>query len=71
MLEKNVRYAHVSQVPAALALLKLSLLFSVQYLQELKWQHWDLYLLGLLVPTLAILVYMKLGYTNRPHQHED
>uniref|UniRef100_A0A8D8X045 Protein sel-1 homolog 1 n=1 Tax=Cacopsylla melanoneura TaxID=428564 RepID=A0A8D8X045_9HEMI len=60
-----------AKVPAALALLKLSLLFSVQYLQEIKWQHWDLYLLGLLIPTLATLLFMKLGYTNRAHQHQE
>ncbi|KAI5741349.1 hypothetical protein M8J76_012720 [Diaphorina citri] len=57
-----------AKVPAALALLKLSLLFSIQYLQEIKWQHWDLYLLGLLIPILAILVYIKLGPAPRQHQ---
>lgn len=59
-----------AKVPAALALLKLSLLYSLQYLQELKLQawDWDLYLLGLLVPILSVLLYLKLAPTPRPHQ---
>jgi len=62
-----------AKVPVALALMKLSLLFSMKYLQESRWQewlllfnldqslgpNWDLYLITTLVGILGIVVYFR------------
>ncbi|XP_039282368.1 protein sel-1 homolog 1 [Nilaparvata lugens] len=67
-----------AKVPVALALLKLSLFFSLKYFQESRWQewlvllnldqslgpNWDFYLVTVLVGLLAIIVYFR-----RPQQH--
>lgn len=60
-----------ARVPVALALIKLSLLFGFDYLQEFslidqfgKWdqllgQNWDLYLIGLLTGMLSLVIYFR------------
>ncbi|XP_075221612.1 protein sel-1 homolog 1-like isoform X2 [Lycorma delicatula] len=67
-----------AKVPVALALMKLSLFFSLKYLQESRWQewlvllnldrslgpNWDFYLVSILVGLLAIIVYFR-----RPQPH--
>lgn len=61
---------HDAKVPVYLALMKLSLIFGVKYLQEIRWQewflllnlnhllgpYWDLYLITALLGLLIILV---------------
>ncbi|XP_015597864.1 protein sel-1 homolog 1 [Cephus cinctus] len=60
-----------ARIPVALALIKLSLLFGLDYLQEFsladqldKWdqllgQNWDLYLIGLLTGMLSLVIYFR------------
>ncbi|XP_066992907.2 protein sel-1 homolog 1 isoform X2 [Anabrus simplex] len=62
-----------AKVPVALALMKLSLLFTMKYIQEKHWQewfllfnldqslgsNWDLYLITTLVGLLGILIYFR------------
>lgn len=65
-----------ARIPVALALIKLSFLFGVDYLHEFslieqleKWdqlfgQNWDLYLIGLLIGMLSLIIYFR-----RPQPH--
>ncbi|XP_071873697.1 HMG-coA reductase degradation 3 [Bombus fervidus] len=60
-----------ARIPVALALIKLSFLFGLEYLQEFsladhlnKWdqllgQNWDLYLIGLLTGMLSLIIYFR------------
>ncbi|KAF7401284.1 hypothetical protein HZH68_007104 [Vespula germanica] len=60
-----------ARVPVALALIKLSFLFGLDYLQEFslidqldKWdqllgQNWDLYLIGFLTGMLSLIIYFR------------
>ncbi|CAD1475233.1 unnamed protein product, partial [Heterotrigona itama] len=60
-----------ARIPVALALIKLSFLFGLDYLQEFsltdhlnKWdqllgQNWDLYLIGLLTGMLSLIIYFR------------
>ncbi|XP_053995443.1 protein sel-1 homolog 1 [Hylaeus anthracinus] len=60
-----------ARIPVALALIKLSFLFGLDYLQEFsfvdhlnKWdqllgQNWDLYLIGLLTGILSLIIYFR------------
>ncbi|XP_078042478.1 HMG-coA reductase degradation 3 [Augochlora pura] len=60
-----------AKIPVALALIKLSFLFGLDYLQEFslvdhlnKWdqllgQNWDLYLIGLLTGMLSLIIYFR------------
>lgn len=62
-----------AKVPVTLALMKLSLLFSMKYFQESRWQewlllfnldqslgpNWDMYLITMLVGLLGIVVYFR------------
>ncbi|XP_014478106.1 PREDICTED: protein sel-1 homolog 1 isoform X2 [Dinoponera quadriceps] len=60
-----------AQIPVALALIKLSFLFGLDYLQEFslvdqldKWdqllgQNWDLYLIGFLTGMLSLIIYFR------------
>ncbi|XP_033216248.1 protein sel-1 homolog 1 isoform X2 [Belonocnema kinseyi] len=60
-----------ARIPVTLALMKLFLLFGLDYLQELslvdhlfKWsqvfgQNWDLYLIGLLTGMLSLVIYFR------------
>ncbi|XP_076220744.1 protein sel-1 homolog 1-like [Nomia melanderi] len=60
-----------AKIPVALALIKLSFLFGLDYLQEFslvdhlnKWdqlfgQNWDLFLIGLLTGMLSIIIYFR------------
>lgn len=67
-----------AKVPVALALMKLSLLFSMKYLQESHWHewlllfnldrtfgpNWDIYLITTLVGILGLIIYFR-----RPQPH--
>ncbi|XP_011257154.1 protein sel-1 homolog 1 [Camponotus floridanus] len=60
-----------ARIPVALALIKLSFLFGIDYLQEFslvdqldKWdqllgQNWDLYLIGFLTGMLSLIIYFR------------
>ncbi|XP_076160693.1 HMG-coA reductase degradation 3 isoform X2 [Ptiloglossa arizonensis] len=60
-----------ARIPVALALIKLSFLFGLDYLQEFslvdhlnKWdqllgQNWDLYLIGMLTGMLSLIIYFR------------
>ncbi|XP_043260848.1 protein sel-1 homolog 1-like [Colletes gigas] len=60
-----------AKIPVALALIKLSFLFGLDYLQEFslvdhlnKWdqllgQNWDLYLIGMLTGMLSLIIYFR------------
>lgn len=60
-----------AKIPVALALIKLSFLFGIDYIQEFslvdqleKWdqllgQNWDLYLIGLLTGMLSLIIYFR------------
>ncbi|XP_060829737.1 protein sel-1 homolog 1 [Bombus pascuorum] len=60
-----------ARIPVALALIKLSFFFGLEYLQEFsfadhlnKWdqllgQNWDLYLIGLLTGMLSLIIYFR------------
>ncbi|XP_020706533.2 protein sel-1 homolog 1 [Athalia rosae] len=57
-----------ARIPVALALLKLSFLFGLDYVQELsfidQWdqflgQNWDLYLIGMLTGMLSMVIYFR------------
>lgn len=60
-----------ARIPVALALIKLSFLFGLDYLQEFslvdqldKWdqllgQNWDLYLIGFLTGMLSLIIYFR------------
>ncbi|KAK7865236.1 hypothetical protein R5R35_012363 [Gryllus longicercus] len=62
-----------AKVPVALALMKLSMLFTMKYIQEHRWQewfllfnldqtlgsNWDLYLITTLVGLLGIVIYFR------------
>ncbi|EZA53681.1 hypothetical protein DMN91_007770 [Ooceraea biroi] len=60
-----------ARIPVALALIKLSFLFGLDYIQEFslvdqldKWdellgQNWDLYLIGLLTGILSLIIYFR------------
>lgn len=70
-----------ARIPVALALIKLFVLFGVDYLQELsifetlsQWdeslvQNWDLYLIAILTGALGLIIYFR--RPQLPHQMRD
>lgn len=69
-----------ARIPVTLALIKLFLLFGLDYIQEfsifeqlVKWdqslvQNWDLYLIGLFTGMLGLVIYFRRPQPPPPHR---